>query len=397
MLLIGVAEALDPGEKCQLQKLKALRGYANCFLKSGRKQLKKALTVTEHDALLDACDENFKANFEKAVATAAKKGASCADDAAEVLEAVRESLTNAEVVASSKDPNCTKHGSTQRCVFQQSHLPWDMKTWVDNNFDDQQQGELLITAEAWGAKGQGPDGAKGGPGYAQTTWTFLSFGESTDLYIYVGKQPSCSSCGGSSSMILFNALEEIGGLNDMLLVAGGGGGGVENGGEGGDGGRVVASLSRESAPGGGGNQGGNPNGNGQGGSGNSDCRSTAGTAGIGGYGGIKQNNQNSDRAGWRNTDSPSFSDYDDGSGGIGESADSSSGAGPGGGGGYGGGGGNCAEHGGGGGGSVAAALQNDASGTAQACGSADEKPDSNGSCGKGGENGVVALNFEVAN
>lgn len=406
---------------CELKRLQAAHEYAECFYRVEQAVLTQNLSLGERLNRIDACAGKLTNDLEQA-SRRTRRGEDECTVPVDVSE-LRSTLDNAQLDAfqlatQSSGMSCTHHdnGKTLRCVFTASET-LDLDTLMSNQgLGSDNPSTVLITAEIYGGEGNagngtgavGGGGEHGEHGYASTTWSWQAFkdnGSSTHLYLYVGDQPSCGACGGSSSMILFSPLTGIVNASDttsVLGLAGGSGGGgsagdTKAGRNGGDGGVAIASGASTVFGDGGagaGGQSGSGGGQGTGGAGSTSCSgATAGGNGVGGFGGVKQDNSDSDRAGWRSS-GLSFSDWESGDGGIGIKSDSGA-NGAGGGGGYGGGGGGC-ERGGGGGGSSMVVGYNGVLNTATfpaTCGPTYHMPDNDGQCNEGGHKGKIVLDI----
>jgi hypothetical protein len=158
-------------------------------------------------------------------------------------------------------------------------LPLDLDAFIAlNGWSGVDPSKLVITIEAYGARGSkahssnSGDGHGGEHGYASTTWTYQAFLDHgpTDLYLYVGEVPSCSGCGGAATLVLFRELGSSAASDDFLIGGGGGGGGQAGSGHnGGNGGRGGMNIGGEAyiGSGDGGGDGGKGGSTGQGGPG----------------------------------------------------------------------------------------------------------------------------------
>jgi hypothetical protein len=154
------------------------------------------------------------------------------------VDELRSTLDNAQreafqMTTGSADFSCTEHGDTTRCVFAAS-MTLDLDALMALiGMESSDPSDVLITAEIYGSKGQGNGGFPGARGYVRTTWSWEEFQKkdsSPDLYLYAGEKPSCNSCGGSFSMVLFAPVMDISDPSDITEVfgiAGGSGGGAE--------------------------------------------------------------------------------------------------------------------------------------------------------------------------
>ena len=277
-----------------------------------------------------------------------------------------------------------------RCQFTSSFEPIDWPSFL-NQVNSALAGtttyqitdQTPIVVEGWG--GAGDDGAsefctadnnaKGGgggaAGYARTVLTVgdleTQLGSDGDLYVEVGESSTETQGGGSSTVVVGQAVTAISSANvtapanqAVFVIAGGGGGGgkgtcvngitAEGGYHGGKGAGASANTSAAASAAGGDaessheGKGGNPSGSGAGGSGDKDGKD--GTSGIGGFG--------SDAQTLWNGSSVTAANWTNGTGGEG-----GQGKGGGGGGGFGGGGGGggTQDHKGGGGGGGSWARQ----------------------------------------